>query len=128
MHLKSSVVSIKLEGGRKRVRLNDHTEHVVDEVMFAVGRRPNVEGLGLDACGVALDDKGAVKVDAFSRSSCENIYAVGDVTNRVNFDTDCHGKARRLPRPYSTETPTRCRSWRYSHGSVRYARNRRCGV
>ena len=48
VHLKSSVVSIKLEGGRKRVRLNDHTEHVVDEVMFAVGRRPNVEGLGLE--------------------------------------------------------------------------------
>ncbi len=85
VHLKSSVVSIKLEDGRKRVRLNDHTEHVVDEVMFAVGRRPNVEGLGLEACGVALDDKGAVKVDAHSRSSCENIYAVGDVTNRVTL-------------------------------------------
>ncbi len=85
VHLKSSVVSIKLEDGRKRVRLNDHTEHVVDEVMFAVGRRPNVEELGLEACGVALDDKGAVKVDGYSRSSCENIYAVGDVTNRVTL-------------------------------------------
>ena len=85
VHLKSSVVSIRLEDGRKRVRLSDHSEHVVDEVMFAVGRRPNVEGLGLESCGVELDEYGAVKVDGYSRSTCENIYAVGDVTNRVTL-------------------------------------------
>ena len=85
VHLKSSVVSIKLDGGRKRVRLSDHTEYVVDEVMFAVGRRPNTEGLGLEACGVALSGKGAVTVDGYSRSSRDNIYAVGDVTDRVTL-------------------------------------------
>ncbi|MEQ1863020.1 MAG: glutathione-disulfide reductase [Micropepsaceae bacterium] len=85
VHLKSAVASICAEDGRKRVRLNDHTEHVVDEVMFAVGRRPNTVGLGLEACGVALSDSGAVKVDAYSRSSVANVYAVGDVTNRVNL-------------------------------------------
>lgn len=85
VHLKSSVVSIAQDDGRKRVRLSDHTELLVDEVMFAVGRRPNVAGLGLEACGVKRDSFGAVQVDSHSRSSVENIFAVGDVTNRVTL-------------------------------------------
>ena len=56
-----------------------------DAVMFAIGRRPNTEGLGLEAAGVEVDDKGAVVVDADNRSSCDSIYAVGDVTNRVQL-------------------------------------------
>lgn len=85
VHLKSSVVSIRAESGRKRVRLSDHSEMVVDEVMFAVGRRPNVQGLGLETCGVQMDTAGAVRVDSHSKSSVDNIYAIGDVTNRVNL-------------------------------------------
>ena len=54
-------------------------------VMFATGRAPYVEGLGLDKAGVALNDKGAIKVDAYSRTSVPNIYAVGDVTDRINL-------------------------------------------
>ena len=56
-----------------------------DVVMFALGREPYVENLGLETAGVKLDDKGAVVVDQFSRSNVENIWAVGDVTNRVNL-------------------------------------------
>jgi glutathione reductase (NADPH) len=56
-----------------------------DVVMFAVGRRPYVEGLGLETAGVALDEKGAIKVDDYSRTSVENIWAVGDVTDRINL-------------------------------------------
>jgi glutathione reductase (NADPH) len=85
VHLKTSVVEIRAEDGRKRVRLSDHTELVVDEVMFATGRRPSTTGLGLDRCGVQLDEYGAVKVDGAFRSSVPNIFAVGDVTNRVNL-------------------------------------------
>jgi glutathione reductase (NADPH) len=85
VHLKSSVVEIRAVDGRKRVRLSDHTELVVDEVMFATGRRPNTAGLGLDRCGVQLDEFGAVTVDGAFRSSVSNIFAVGDVTNRVNL-------------------------------------------
>ena len=85
VHLKTSVVEIRAEDGRKRVRLSDHTELVVDEVMFATGRRPNTAGLGLDRCGVQLDAAGAIKVDSAFRSSVPNIFAVGDVTNRVNL-------------------------------------------
>jgi len=56
-----------------------------DQVMFAVGRRPYVEGLGLDAAGVRLSEAGAVEVDDYSRTSVENIWAVGDVTDRINL-------------------------------------------
>jgi glutathione reductase (NADPH) len=54
-------------------------------VMFATGREPHVKGLGLEKAGVKLNDKGAVEVDEFSKTSADNIWAVGDVTDRVNL-------------------------------------------
>jgi glutathione reductase (NADPH) len=65
------------------VELSDHEDIIVDKVMFATGRRPNVRGLGLEAAGVRVNDKGAIAVDAFSRTSVPHIYAVGDVTDRL---------------------------------------------
>ena len=56
-----------------------------DLVLFALGREPYVEGLGLEAAGVELDARGAVKVDEYSRTSVDNIWAVGDVTDRINL-------------------------------------------
>lgn len=56
-----------------------------DVVMFALGRAPYVEGLGLENAGVELDEDGAVRVDDYSRTNVENIWAVGDVTNRINL-------------------------------------------
>jgi glutathione reductase (NADPH) len=53
--------------------------------MFAAVGRPNTEGLGLEEAGVELDDKGAVVVDCDNKSTCDSIYAVGDVTNRVQL-------------------------------------------
>jgi glutathione reductase (NADPH) len=66
------------------VELSDRESFVVDCAMFATGRKPNVQGLGLEKAGVALA-KGAIAVDAFSRTSVPNIYAVGDVTDRINL-------------------------------------------
>jgi glutathione reductase (NADPH) len=66
------------------VMLPDHESFVVDCVMFATGRKPNVHGLGLEKAGVTLA-KGAIAVDEFSRTSVPNIYAVGDVTDRLNL-------------------------------------------
>jgi glutathione reductase (NADPH) len=60
-----------------------HDEVVVDQVMFATGRRPNVKGLGLEAAGVRLGMTGGIEVDAFSQTSVPNIYAIGDVTDRI---------------------------------------------
>src|SRR3954462_8650554 len=65
------------------VELSDHDDIVVDKVMFATGRRPNVGGLGLEAAGVRLNDKGAIEVDEYSRTSVPHVYAVGDVTDRL---------------------------------------------
>lgn len=56
-----------------------------DQVLFAVGRRPNVEDLGCEAAGVAVGEKGEIEVDEDSRTSVPSIFAVGDVTNRVQL-------------------------------------------
>lgn len=56
-----------------------------DLVMFATGRRPYVEGLGLEAAGVTLNEAGAIAVDKFSKTNVDNIWAVGDVTDRINL-------------------------------------------
>ncbi|WP_420962876.1 glutathione-disulfide reductase [Brucella sp. IR073] len=58
---------------------------LADQVMLALGRIPNTEGLGLEAAGVETDVVGAVRVDEYSRTNVPNIWAVGDVTNRVQL-------------------------------------------
>ncbi len=71
--------------GSLTVSMTNHDPLEVDCVMFATGRVPNVEGLGLDNVGVKLDDKNAIVVDEYSKTSVDHIYAVGDVTNRVQL-------------------------------------------
>lgn len=56
-----------------------------DLVMFATGRKPYVDGLGLENAGVALNEAGAIAVDKFSKTNVDNIWAVGDVTDRINL-------------------------------------------
>lgn len=58
---------------------------VADQIMLALGRRPNTKDLGLEHAGVALDEKGAIKVDAYSRTNVPGIFALGDVTDRVQL-------------------------------------------
>jgi len=67
------------------VSMSNHDPVTVDMVMFATGRIPNTRGLGLESAGVELDDNGAVKVDDDNRSTCPSIFAVGDVTNRIQL-------------------------------------------
>ena len=67
------------------VELSDRQSCMVDRVMFATGRRPNIAGLGLEAAGVQIAKNGGIAVDEFSRTSVPHIHAVGDVTNRVNL-------------------------------------------
>lgn len=58
---------------------------VADEVLLAIGRRPNVAGLGLEHLGIRQSENGHIVVDAYSRTSVENIYAIGDVTGRLEL-------------------------------------------
>ncbi len=65
------------------VELSDHEDILVQKVMFATGRRPNVKGLGLEAAGVRLDERGAIAVNDHSQTNVPHIYAIGDVTDRI---------------------------------------------
>ncbi|HEX6859129.1 MAG TPA: glutathione-disulfide reductase [Caulobacteraceae bacterium] len=56
-----------------------------EQVMFATGREAYVEGLGLESAGVELNEGGAIKVDDYSKTTADNIWAVGDVTDRINL-------------------------------------------
>jgi glutathione reductase (NADPH) len=56
-----------------------------DQVMFAIGRHPNIRGLGLEKAGVAINPNSGITVDSFSQTSVPNIYAIGDVTHRLNL-------------------------------------------
>ena len=75
----------KQDDGTLRVHLTGQDPMEVDCLIFATGRVPNSGGLGLEEVGVALDAKGAVQVDADNRTAVDSIYAVGDVTNRIQL-------------------------------------------
>ncbi len=85
IRLQSDVALIERSGSGVRVTLNDERVFGAGHVMFATGRLPNVVNLGLENAGVELTPHYAVKVDDYSRSTIESIYAIGDVTNRVNL-------------------------------------------
>lgn len=80
-----TVVAIEKSGDEFITRLSDNSVITADKVMFAIGRRPNVSGLGIEGLNIKIHDHGGIEVDEYSRTSMPNIYAVGDVTNRVNL-------------------------------------------
>ena len=75
----------KGEDGLLTSKLNNGMVIQSEQVMFATGRAPAIDGLNLEAAGVALNDKGAIAVDDFSKTSADNVWAVGAVTDRVNL-------------------------------------------
>lgn len=81
----STVLGMARQDGGIRVRSATGHEDVFDAVLFATGRAPNTAGLGLEEAGVRLGRRGQVLVDAFSQTSVPSIFAVGDVTDRVNL-------------------------------------------
>jgi glutathione reductase (NADPH) len=79
------VAAIEPAGSHFSAHLTNGNQVTADRVMFAVGRKPNVAKLGLEETGVALGKNGGIAVDDYSRSGVPNVYAVGDVTNRINL-------------------------------------------
>jgi glutathione reductase (NADPH) len=82
---RADIARIDRSGDGVRLTLEDGAAFGAGQVMFATGRIPNVMNLGLEAAGVELTPHYAVKVDGYSQTNVENIYAVGDVTNRINL-------------------------------------------
>ena len=85
LHLGTNILSMEKDGAGIRVKATNGTERSFDQVMFATGRAPNTANMGLEALGVELGRKGQVVVDDYSQTSVPSIYAVGDVTDRVNL-------------------------------------------
>ena len=83
--LNSDVQSLEKNGDSIRAVMKDGATHDVDVVLYATGRKPNTDGLGLAALGVDLKPNGAIVVDGWSQTSVPSIYAVGDVTDRINL-------------------------------------------
>jgi glutathione reductase (NADPH) len=82
---KQTVTAVEKVDHGYDVELSDNEQVMADLVMFATGRKPNVHGFGLDALGVKLGETGGIAVDEYSKTTVDNIYAVGDVTNRINL-------------------------------------------
>jgi glutathione reductase (NADPH) len=76
---------LKQDDGSLFIDMEGCDDIEADAVLFATGRQPNVEGLGCDAAGIAVGEKGEIIVDEDSRTNVPSIYAVGDVTNRVQL-------------------------------------------
>ena len=85
LRLHCEVEAIEKTSEGLRAVLSDGEIREVDQVFYAIGRHPNTESLGLKEIGVDVDESGAIVVDDYSRSSIESIFAIGDVTNRVNL-------------------------------------------
>ncbi|HQU03230.1 MAG TPA: glutathione-disulfide reductase [Acidocella sp.] len=85
LHAGNTPVSITADGAARRVALADGQVLDVDVVFFATGRAANVKGLNLQAAGVKTKPSGAVIVDETLLTTAPNIYAIGDVTDRLNL-------------------------------------------
>jgi len=85
LQLRTDVSQIEKHGDQLRVTDSNGRTLDVDRVIYATGRVPNTTGLGLENAGVKLGRKGEIEVDDFSQTNIPSIYAVGDVTDRVNL-------------------------------------------
>ncbi|WP_170788448.1 glutathione-disulfide reductase [Ruegeria lacuscaerulensis] len=85
VRLGTNVVEMAKDGDKILVKATDGTEDQFDVVMYATGRAPNADNLGLEAVGVERGRKGEIIVDEYSQTGVPSIYAIGDVTDRVNL-------------------------------------------
>ena len=96
LRLNATVARITRAHGHLEVELTDGDTLNVDAVLYATGRVPHVQGLGLEATGVAQGEDGAIQVDAHYRTSVPSVYALGDVTARLQLTPVALGEAMAL--------------------------------
>ena len=85
VRLGTNVLEMARDGDKIQVKATDGTEDSFDVVMYATGRAPNADNLGLEATGVERGRKGEIVVDEYSQTGVPSIFAIGDVTDRVNL-------------------------------------------
>jgi len=97
----------KREDGSLRLAMNGCDDMEANQVLFAVGRKPNSEGLGCEAVGVEIGEHGKIKVDEDNRTSVPTIFAVGDVTDRVQLTPVAIREGQAFADTFFGNTPTR---------------------
>jgi len=105
IHGRTQVARIEKEAHGYSVYTTTGQEFSADVVMYATGRNPNTKGLGLAAIGVETVGNGAVTVDEWSCSSEPNIYAIGDVTDRINLTPVAIAEGRALAETLFNDNP-----------------------
>lgn len=81
----TNIAEMEQSGDAIRVKGTDGSDRTFDRVLFATGRAPNSQNIGLEDVGIELAANGAVKVDAYSKTAIPSIYAIGDLTDRINL-------------------------------------------
>ena len=97
----------KRDDGSLKLSMTGCDDIDADQLLFAIGRHPNTDGLGLAELGVALGDNGEVKVDADNRTSVTSIFAVGDVTDRVQLTPVAIREGQAFADTFFGDHPTR---------------------
>ena len=85
LHTGTNILSMKKTDAGIRVKATNGDERVFDQVMFATGRTPNADNLGLHNVGIETGRRGEILVDAYSKTNVDSVYAIGDVIDRVNL-------------------------------------------
>ena len=96
----------KGEDGSLHVAMSGCDDIETDQLLFATGRKPNTKGLGLESAGVETGDKGQIKVDADNRTSVPSIFAVGDVTDRIQLTPVAIREGQAFADTFFGNTPT----------------------
>ncbi|HEU4650262.1 MAG TPA: glutathione-disulfide reductase [Croceibacterium sp.] len=97
----------KRDEGSLRLIMNGCDDMEAGQVLFAVGRQPNVEGLGCEAAGVEVGERGEIRVDADNRTNVSSIFAIGDVTNRVQLTPVAIREGQAFADTFFGNAPTR---------------------
>ncbi len=103
-----SVEELEETDGGIRARFTDESAEEYDAVLYAIGRVPKIAGLGLEDAGVKTNAKGAIEVDEYSQTSMPSIYAVGDVTDRVNLTPVALAEGMAVAATLFDGRPTKC--------------------
>jgi glutathione reductase (NADPH) len=106
LRFNTNLATLEQSGERLHATLDSGDTVVADRVLFAIGRVPNTAGLGLEELGVELDARGAVVVDAYSRSSIPSIHAIGDCTDRMNLTPVALAEGMALVQTLFLDNPT----------------------